>query len=395
MTQTQLGDETQKIAVRLAQNDAESELYILHGDTQEKLITLVADPISRQISATINHDSALIDITNAKLAGKVSTIPQGGAPTGITRNWRIDEAADGAREFVVWFDKHEVRLPIASEPGRYTPKGVPEVYGQDEMLYVLAVGIKTGGHTLLSGPTGTAKTTVWAWLAEKLNYNLVVMPMSGSTEAAHLIGEYLPAPAADNSFGVAWTDGPAVAAVRMSQSHPTILMFDEFNRIRNIAEVARIYPLLDNQRFIELVEKRNGGNSVERLDAGELYIGATMNPADDEAADYSGVLELDPALMSRFANVPEITYPPIDIEIRAIMARVPTLTSAQAKKMVDAARRIRAAVEVRFPVSFRELEAWGKMMEFMDYDRAAEVTVVRKAHADARPSVRNLLKLQG
>jgi MoxR-like ATPase len=395
MTQTQLGDDTQKIAVRLAQNDAETELYILHGDTQEKLITLVADPISRQISATVNNDSALIDVTNAKVAGKVSTVPQGGAPTGITRNWRIDEAADGSREFVVWFDGREVRLPIAAQSGRYTPRNVPEVFGQDKMLFVMAVGIKTGGHTLLSGPTGTAKTTSWAWLAEKLNYNFVVMPMSGSTEAAHLVGEYLPAPAADKSFGVAWTDGPVVSAVRLSQKHPTILMFDELNRIRNIAEVARMYPLLDNQRYIELVEKRNGDDSVERLDAGELYIGATMNPADDENADYSGVLDLDQALISRFAHVPEITYPPIDVEIRAIMARVPTLASAQAKKMVDAARRIRASAEVRFPVSFRELEAWGKMLEFMDYDEAAEVTVVRKAHADARPSVRNLLRLQG
>jgi MoxR-like ATPase len=389
MTQAQIGTEAQ-VGVRLALNEATDELYLIHLDTQETLITMTADAAHR-ISATINPDAQQIDLTNAALRTPVSTTPQGGAPAGITRNWRID-----GDEFVCWYNGRDVRVKIAPTPGPNTPMGnIPEVFGQDRMLFTLIAGIAEGSHVLLSGPTGTAKTTVYAWIAQKLNYNFIVMPMSGSTEAAHMIGEYLPAPAGDGSFGVSWTDGPVTKAVRLSQKHPTILLFDEVNRIRNMAEVARLYSLLDGQKFIELVEKRNGTDEVEFLKAGDIFIGGTMNPADDGAADYSGVLELDPAFMSRFGLHPPIGYPDLDIEIRTLVSRVAGLSSANATKMVNAARRIRESVEVRFPISFRELEAWGKMLRYMDYDEAAEVTVVQKAHADTRPSVRNLLKLQG
>src|SRR5688500_15234629 len=231
---------------------------------------------------------------------------------GLDKNWRIDEGFFYVRPSSKHPDESEIRLPIMAKPGLYTPQEfVPETMGQEEMLFALALGIAQHKPVLSIGPTGTAKTTTKRWLAKTLNYNFVLCPISRGTESVHLVGEYLPTGEPQVPFD--WTDGPVTQATRLSSDHPTILCFDEINRIGNIAEFARIYSLLDDSKVLELKEKRNEGQ-IEVIRPGELYIFATANPTDDEGADYIGVTELDPALSSRFPYQPEVAYPPKEME---------------------------------------------------------------------------------
>jgi len=266
-----------------------------------------------------------------------------------------------------------------------------EVVGQAQMLFTLALGIKMKKHTLLTGPTGIAKTTCYRWLAKQLNYNFIIQPISRGTQDRHLVGEYAPAGPGD----FRWMDGPTTKAARLSLEHPTILMYDELNRIGNVAEFSRVYSLLDDTRMLELPERRQPDGSIEVIRSGELYIGATANPADDDSADYVGVKELDPAFVSRFPFQPRLGYPAVDIEAKALCDRVEHLDASTAKKMVQAAKRIRESTEIRFPISFRELEAWALAIPFHGFADAAEIGVISKAPAVFRPDIRNLLQLSG
>lgn len=351
-------------------------------DTGEELVTLRVEPITRKLVVEVNEDGP-VEAINRKGAPVVGTA--GSGSQGVT--WEVKGG-----KFKAWLkNRNAVELPIADKPGPYTPKEeIPAPLGQAEMVFAVAMAIKLGKHSLLTGPTGTAKTTTYRWIAKQLNYNLVIMPISRGTEAAHLVGEYLPV---DEAGRFDWTYGPVSVAAKLSESHPTLLVFDEVNRIGNIAELARIYSLLDDTRMLEIKEKRNADGTVEMLRAGQLYVGATSNPSDSDNADYLGVQDLDPALSSRFTFQPQVGYPPEDIEAIALVQRVPGLRLEEAGKMVTCANRIRKAENVRFPISFRELEAWALALPFYGWKAAAEVAVVTKANPDYHASIRDLVKL--
>lgn len=284
----------------------------------------------------------------------------------------------------------QVGVKIATNPGPAVPVGhVDEIMGQPGMIYALACSIALGKHSALSGPTGVGKTTVYRWLAQQLGYNLVLMPISRGTEASHLVGDYVPT--GPGKFE--WTDGPVTTACRLSQSAPTILVFDELNRVGNIAEFARIYSVLDDTKRLTIPEHRDANGNVEVIDVGELYIGATLNPADDDHADYIGVQELDPALISRFPIQPMIAYPAINVESQALAFRVPTISVATATAMVNVAGKVRSSSEIRFPFSFRELEAWARLTEYMSMADAFEWAVVSKAPLGFREAIRAFGKL--
>lgn len=302
-------------------------------------------------------------------------------------NWRVEE------EYVLFTyprTQATVSLPKKS-PDKFTPSNTYPVYGQPEMIFALAMGMAHNRHTILSGPTGTGKTTAYQFVAELLGYNFVRIQIDPKTEGASLIGEYLPA----GTGKFEWTDGPLTEAVRMSRDHPTIVVFDELSRIGNVAELARTYSLLDDGRMLTLPERRHELGDTEIIHAGQLYIGATMNPADDEGADYIGVRELDPALMSRFSFGPLIKYPSPEVEVKTLMGRVPGLTLTHAERMVDIGNAIRESNEVHYPFSFRELIAWGEAIPYYAFIDAAKVAFINKAHQLYRPDLLNITEMSG
>ena len=373
-----------RLDVEIVRADGNERAVLTHGDTGEELATLRVDPVTRKVTIDVNETGPVV----ARMSQGGALIPSRKGDTGDEGvTWEIKDG-----KFRCWLSNgNAVELPIAPKPGPYTPKNEHAPLGMGDMVFAACFAIATGKHSLMEGPTGIAKTTMYRWLAEQLNWNLIIMPISRGTEGAHLVGEYLPV---DEAGKFEWTYGPCALAARLSATHPTLLVLDEINRIGNVQELARVYSLLDDTRMLELKEKREADGTFEMIKAGQLYLGATSNPADADDADYIGVQPLDPALASRFQVQPKLDYAPEKFECLALMNRVPGLPEAQAMKMIQAATRIRKAEEVRFPISFRELEAWALALPFYGWKQAAEVSVVQKAHPDYHASIRDLVSLK-
>lgn len=387
------------VDIRAEKLNGDSTLEVFHGDSGEKLLEFEIESKTRNLVLKSAGSPRLViqdEQGNLKVVGQAGTARKARTdePDNLPRNWEIvdgEDADEGRKMFKVWLDNGaEITVPMA-EPGPLTPQEeIFEIIGQPEMLFTMVLALKLNKHSLLTGPTGLGKTSMYRWLAQRLGYNLVIAPIARGTQDRHLVGEYAPAGPGD----FRWMDGPVTVAARMSREHPTMLVFDELNRIGNIAEFSRIYQLIDDTRMLELPEKRVEGH-VEVIKAGELFVGATSNPSDDEGADYIGVKELDPAFVSRFPIQPRLDYPDLDTERKALMRRVGDVDASTAGKMCEAAKRVRESANVRFPLSFRELEAWARLVPYFGYDKAAEVAVISKSPAVFREDIRNLLKLQG
>lgn len=378
-----------------ASSDARSGIVIFDVEKDQDIVVMSVGTgdgaVTLKPMAGVKLDTSLTDIGSGTNAVAEHDHVAKKGDLDVDRNWKIEDD-----KFIIWnpANNAEIVIDIAQGDGEFVPSGIPEIVGQPEMLFSIAMGIKHGENVLLSGPTGTGKTTVLEWFAQTLRWNLVKMVFTPKTESAHMIGEPLPV---DGKFPFIY--GPVAQAVKLSQKHPTLLVLDEVSRIGNVAETSGILPLLDHQRRLEIPQNPDENMDPEVLIAGDLIIAGTENPAssdDDEDGSgfYIGVTELDPALLSRFTFHPKVGYMDRDTEVELLVHRT-GITSEAAGAMVDSVRRIRAAADIDFPVSFRELVGWAIAYPYLGFEEAADMAVVRKAHPMFRAAVRGMLKLSG
>jgi len=181
----------------------------------------------------------------------------------------------------------------ASEPFRRIATEIGHVLvGQDALVHRMLIGLLTGGHLLIEGVPGLAKTTAVASLAKSIRTQFQRLQFTPDLLPADLIGTQVYRPQ-DQSFVV--QKGPIFS---------NLILADEINRAPAKVQSALLEAMQERQVTI--------GGETFPLDEPFLVM-ATQNPVEQE-----GTYPLPEAQMDRFLLKVVVDYPNRDEELQIL-----------------------------------------------------------------------------
>ncbi len=193
--------------------------------------------------------------------------------------------------------EHEVdpaaEVRRALEASLYECKRV--VVGQDAMLERLLVALLTGGHVLLEGVPGLAKTLTVRTLATVLGGSFNRIQFTPDLVPADLVGTRM------------WQPGDGSFSTELGPVFANLLLADEINRAPAKVQSALLEVMQEHQVTI--------GGSSHRVPEPFLVL-ATQNPIESE-----GTYDLPEAQLDRFLFKLVVDYPAVEDEI-AVVERV-------------------------------------------------------------------------
>jgi MoxR-like ATPase len=198
------------------------------------------------------------------------------------------------------------------------------VVGQRDMVDRLLIGLLTGGHVLLEGVPGLAKTLAVSSLSQALSLRFRRIQFTPDLLPADLTGTLIYNPK-DGTFHA--KKGPLFA---------NIVLADEVNRAPAKVQSALLEAMQERQVTL--------GDETHVLDEPFLVL-ATQNPVEQE-----GTYPLPEAQSDRFMLKVKVGYPERaeekEILRRAGLGRMPELTPQASREDVLAAREALASVYV-------------------------------------------------
>lgn len=199
------------------------------------------------------------------------------------------------------------KIATHSEPFRKIVEQVGQVLvGQETLVQRMLIGLLTGGHLLIEGVPGLAKTTAVANLAKAINTNFQRLQFTPDLLPADLIGTQVYRPQ-DQTFAV--QKGPIFS---------NLILADEINRAPAKVQSALLEAMQERQVTI--------GSETFQLDEPFLVM-ATQNPVEQE-----GTYALPEAQTDRFMLKVIVHYPNRDEELQILrrMSRTRTDFNIQA-----------------------------------------------------------------
>jgi MoxR-like ATPase len=193
------------------------------------------------------------------------------------------------------------------------------IVGQDELLEGMFVGLLTGGHLLIEGVPGLAKTTAVSCLAAGVDTGFQRLQFTPDLLPADLLGTLVYQP----------NDGRFV--VKKGPIFSNIILADEINRA----------PAKVQSALLEAMQEHQVTIGTETFDLDEPFlVMATQNPVEQE-----GTYPLPEAQVDRFMLKLIVTYPDKRQE-REILDRMshsgppPTIAPVMAPSAIADARKI-------------------------------------------------------
>lgn len=265
-------------------------------------------------------------------------------------------------------------------PIREETEGVPssaEIVNHKDALESIAIAVNLRRPVLLTGETGTGKTSLVRYLANKTSNGYRRVAHSGGTTVEDVKGRLI-----IKDGQVFWADGVLLDAMR----HGWWYVADEINA--SGAEINFVYhSLLDDDGFIVLEE--NGGEIVRPHKNFRFF--ATMN----RQATYAGTRELNKALLSRFLVV-DIDYPTPAVEAKILHVRT-GIDERVAKIMARFAKELRSAYKkqsISYALSTRDMLYWAELYGvYGALVPSAQMAVMNKADENDANMVKDLLNL--
>jgi len=198
------------------------------------------------------------------------------------------------------------------------------IVGQNYMIERLVISILTGGHVLLEGVPGLAKTLAVRTLAETINTTFQRIQFTPDLLPADILGTQV----YDQSNGQ--------FSVKKGPIFANIILADEINRAPAKVQAALLEAMQEKQVTI--------GGQTFRLDEPFLVL-ATQNPIEQE-----GTYPLPEAQLDRFMMQLTVGYPTRDEEERIVAATTsdvdvdirPVLTAPEMLALQHLVRRLPA-----------------------------------------------------
>jgi MoxR-like ATPase len=190
-------------------------------------------------------------------------------------------------------DRLTEQIKTQSEPFRRIVEQVSRVLvGQEKLVHRMLIGLLTGGHLLIEGVPGLAKTTAVANLAKAIKTGFQRLQFTPDLLPADLIGTLVYRPQ-DQSFVV--QKGPIFS---------NLILADEINRAPAKVQSALLEAMQEKQVTI--------GSETFELDKPFLVM-ATQNPVEQE-----GTYSLPEAQTDRFMLKVVVDYPNRDEELQIL-----------------------------------------------------------------------------
>ena len=236
------------------------------------------------------------------------------------------------------------QIQAASDPFRKIVTEVNRVLvGQETLVQRMLVGLLTGGHLLIEGVPGLAKTTAVASLAKAINTGFQRIQFTPDLLPADLIGTQVYRPQ-DQTFVV--QKGPLFS---------NLVLADEINRAPAKVQSALLEAMQERQVTI--------GSETFKLDNPFLVM-ATQNPVEQE-----GTYPLPEAQTDRFMLKVVVDYPNRDEELLILRRMSKTSTS----------------VEINAVTSPEQILAARKLIDMIHVDEKVEGYVVDLVMATRSP----------
>ena len=166
------------------------------------------------------------------------------------------------------------------------------IFGQKQMVERLLIGVLTGGHILLEGVPGLAKTTAINALADALSVSFKRIQFTPDLLPADLIGTMIYVPS-DGSF-----------KTRQGPIFSNFVLADEINRAPSKVQSALLEAMQEKQVTI--------GDETYKLPKPFLVM-ATQNPIEQE-----GTYPLPEAQVDRFMLKVRVDYPDREVERKVL-----------------------------------------------------------------------------
>ena len=212
-----------------------------------------------------------------------------------------------------------------------------------------------GDAFLLTGPTGSGKTSLVCQVANRLNWPVQSVTCHGRLELSDLIGQFV---LIDGS--TLFVHGPLAVALR--EGH--LLLLNEID-LMDPAELAGLNDVIEGQ---PLVIPQNGGEVIRPHPKFRVFATGNSAGAGDPTGLYQGVLRQNLAFLDRFRVLP-VGYLEPEVELGVLAHAVPSLPSEIGEKLIAVANEVRrlfmgeaeAGAELTVTLSTRTLVRWARL----------------------------------
>lgn len=234
-------------------------------------------------------------------------------------------------------------------------------------------------RTLISGPTGSGKSSLVKYICAKTNRPMVRINMTGDVESSSIFGQLTVSGGA-----TVWKDGVATEAVR----YGAVLVNDEWDVTP--PEIMFGYQNLMEDNGYLLLKEMPGTAAEKKIvphPEFRFVCCGNTNGQGDVTGHYAGTNVQNNATLNRFGTTVHLSYLSEEHEVNVLKSSYPSLKVTLMRQMVKYANLVRGAVNARqlnLTMSPRDLLSWAHKIDHFGYSahKALDVSYLKKLRDD-------------